>query len=70
VKKHHNQDNFYKRKHVIGAGLWMQRFNPLSSWWEAWQHPDKHGTGERAESSTSGSEGSRRRLDFCISHWA
>jgi hypothetical protein len=24
-----------KRKHLIGAGLDIQRFSPLS-WWEAW----------------------------------
>jgi hypothetical protein len=33
--------------------------------WEAWQHADRHGAG-RAESSTSGSTGSRRRL--CATH--
>jgi hypothetical protein len=34
------------------AGLQFQRFNPLSPWWEAWQHAGRHGAGG-AESSTS-----------------
>lgn len=32
---------------------------PLSSWWEAWQCTGRHGAGEIAESSTSGSAGNR-----------
>ena len=36
-----------------------QRFSPLPSWWEACHHPGRHGTGERAESPTSCSEGSQ-----------
>ena len=42
----------YKR-HLIEAGLQVQRFSPLSSWQEAWQRPGRHGAGEEAESSTS-----------------
>jgi hypothetical protein len=30
----HDQDNSYKGKHLIGAGLQVQRFSPLSLWWE------------------------------------
>jgi hypothetical protein len=41
--------------------LTVQRFSLLSSWWEAWQHEGRHGAGERAESSTSESAGSRKR---------
>lgn len=28
-------------------------FSPLSSWWEVWQHPGRHGAREGAKSSTS-----------------
>ena len=31
VKRHHDQGNSYKRKHLIGAGLEFQRFSPLLS---------------------------------------
>jgi hypothetical protein len=48
VKRHHDQNNSYKDKHLIGAGLEFQRFSPLS-WPEAWQHPGKCGAGEGAE---------------------
>ena len=30
VKRHHDQGNCYKGKHLIGAGLQFQRFSPLS----------------------------------------
>ena len=43
VKRHHDQGNSYKGKHLVGAGLQFQRFRPLSSWWEAWQHAGRHG---------------------------
>jgi hypothetical protein len=32
-------------QHLIGAGLQVQGFCPLLSWWEAWQHPGRHGAG-------------------------
>jgi hypothetical protein len=35
VKKYHDHGNPYKGKHLIGAGLPVQRFSPLS-WWEEW----------------------------------
>lgn len=44
------------RKYLIGAGLQVQRFSPLSSWWEAWQHAGRCGAEEGAEGSTSGRE--------------
>ena len=53
VKGHNGQGNSYKGKHLIGAGLQIQRFSPLSSWQEAWQCPDRHSALEGAESSTS-----------------
>jgi hypothetical protein len=34
VKRHHDHSNSYKGKHLIGADLQVQRFSPLSSWWE------------------------------------
>jgi hypothetical protein len=56
-----SHSNSYKG-HLVGAGLQVQRFSPLSSWWEAWQHPGRHDAGEGTESSTSSSEGRRKRL--------
>jgi hypothetical protein len=41
----------------------MKRFNPLSSRWQAWQCPGRHGAGEGAESSTSGSNCNQERTD-------
>lgn len=32
MERHPGKNNFYKRKHVIGASFPFQRFNPLSSW--------------------------------------
>jgi hypothetical protein len=52
VKRHHDQGNSYKGKHLIGAGLHFKRFNPLS-YQEAWQHPGTHGAGAGTESSAS-----------------
>jgi hypothetical protein len=34
VNRHHNQGNSYKGQHLIGAGLQVLRFSPLSSRWE------------------------------------
>jgi hypothetical protein len=31
VKRHHDQGKSYKKQHLIGAGLQVQRFSPLSS---------------------------------------
>jgi hypothetical protein len=31
VKRHHDQGNTYKGQHLVGAGLQIQRFSPLSS---------------------------------------
>ena len=36
VKRHHDQGNSYKGKHLIGAGLQFQRLSPFSSWQKAW----------------------------------
>jgi hypothetical protein len=35
VKRHHGQGSSYKGQHLIGAGLQVLRFGPLSSWQEA-----------------------------------
>jgi len=34
VNRHDDQQEFYKGQHLIGAGLQVQRFSPLSSRWE------------------------------------
>jgi hypothetical protein len=52
--------NSYKGKHLIGPGIYYQGFSALLSWWEAWQHPDRYGAGEVAESFAYGSAGSRK----------
>jgi hypothetical protein len=55
VTRHHGQSKSYRRKKLIGAGLQFQRFNPLSSWQEAWQQVGEEGSGKIVESPTSGS---------------
>ena len=49
VKRHHDHNNSHKGKCLIGPGLQFQRFRPLLSWQEAWQHAGQHGAGQRAE---------------------
>ena len=63
VKRHHSQSNSYKEKHLIGAGLQVQRFSPLSSRWE---HGNIHAgmVQEEFESSTFSSEGCQWKNDF------
>jgi hypothetical protein len=43
----------------------VQRLSPLSSWQEAWQYASRHGAGAlagaKAKSSTSVSDGRRKR---------
>jgi hypothetical protein len=34
VNRHHDQCKSYKGQHLIGAGLQVQRFSPLSSRWK------------------------------------
>jgi hypothetical protein len=53
AKRHHDRSNYYNGKHLIGAGLQIETFNPLLSWEEAWWHAGRQGAGEGAESSTS-----------------
>jgi hypothetical protein len=43
VKRHHDQHNSYKGKHLIGAGFKFQRFSP---WQEAWWRAGRQGGGE------------------------
>ena len=52
VNRHHDQDNSYKRQHLIRAGLQVLRSSPFSSCLETWQHAGQYGIGG-AESSTS-----------------
>ena len=53
VKSNHNQGNSHKGHHLVGAGLQLQSFSPLLSWWEPWRCAGRRGAGEGAESSTS-----------------
>ena len=46
VQRHHDQGNFYKRKHLIGGLFKVSEISPLSSWRE---HGGTHGTGAGAE---------------------
>jgi hypothetical protein len=34
VNRHHDQGKSYKKQHLIGAGLEVQRLSPLPSRWE------------------------------------
>jgi hypothetical protein len=34
MNRHYDQGNSYKRQHLIGTGLQVQRFSPLLSRWE------------------------------------
>lgn len=61
MKRLHDCGNTYEGQHQIGAGLQCQGFSPLSSCWEAWQHPDAHIAGKGTETSTSESAGIRKR---------
>jgi hypothetical protein len=62
---HSGQGNSYKGQCLIGPGLQVLRLSLLSSRWEAWQHPGRHGTG-RAESSTFLSKGSQEQTVFHV----
>ena len=53
MKRHHDQSNSYKRKHLIGQ---FQRFSLLS-----WGHAGRYGAGEKTKNSTFGFTGSRKR---------
>ena len=59
LNRHHDHSSSYKGQHLIGAGLLVLRFSPLSSWQEAWQHPGSHGAGG-AESSKSCPKGKQK----------
>ena len=63
VNRHHKQGNSYKGQHLPEAGLQVQRFSPLSSWWEAQHCPCRHGAGG-AQSSTSCSKGRQEKTGF------
>lgn len=52
VKGHHDQSNSYEGKDLAGAGLQVQSFNPLSSWWEALQCPGRFVDGGIKSSTT------------------
>jgi hypothetical protein len=42
VRRHHDQSNYCKSKHLIGTGLQFQGFSPLYSRWGDWQHAGRH----------------------------
>jgi hypothetical protein len=63
VKRHHDQGKSYKGQHLIGAGSQVQRFSPLSSWRESWQHSGRHGA-RGAENCTSCSGGKQKTAVF------
>ena len=58
MKRHHDQSKRYIG-HLIGTGLQVRRFSPVSSRQGAWQHPSRHGVGG-AEGSTSCTEGKQK----------
>jgi hypothetical protein len=64
VKRHLDQGNSCKEQYLIRASLQVQRFSPLSSWQEAWQHPGIHSSEEGAKSSISSSEGNQEKTVF------
>jgi hypothetical protein len=53
MKRYHDPGNSYIGATFHWDGLQYQKFSPLSSWQEAWQHPGRHGAGEGSESSSS-----------------
>jgi hypothetical protein len=63
MKRHRDQGNSYKGKHLIRAGLQFQRFSPLSPWWETQQHAGRFDAGG-AKGSISWSEGNQEETMF------
>jgi hypothetical protein len=68
VKRHHDHGNSYKGKHFIEIGLVLE-VQSLLSWWEAWWHTGRCGTGEVPESWTSGLAARRKRETLGLA-WA
>jgi hypothetical protein len=66
VIRHHDQGNSCKGQHLIGAGLQVQRFIPLSSRWEAWQYPGRYGVMEGVQSSIFCSKGNQEKAHFQV----
>ena len=61
VKRHHDHSNSYKGQHFTGAGLQFRGSVPIVMVGSTAQwHAERHGAGEGAESSTSGSAGRRK----------
>jgi hypothetical protein len=48
-----SKETLYKGQHLVGTGLWVQRFSPIKV--GAWQQLGRHGVGG-TESSISPSE--------------
>ena len=53
MKRHHDRSYSYEGQDIIGIGLSVQRFSPLSSRQEAGQRQSRHVAGEEAKSSES-----------------
>jgi hypothetical protein len=64
VERHHDQGNSYKGQHLVGAGLKVQRFSPLSSWQEAWQCPADMALEKEQRVLHLDLKATRRRLSF------
>jgi hypothetical protein len=56
------------KKALNWGWLPVKRFNSLSSWWEAWWCAGRHGSGEEAKRSTSGSSGSKKCVIYTFSN--
>jgi hypothetical protein len=62
VKRHHEHNNFYERKHLIGAGFLILMFIALSSWQRTWQTSRQtQWSREVVKSPTTKFTGSRKR---------
>jgi len=61
MNRHHDQCKFYTGQHLLGAGLQVQRFNPLSSRQE--HGSIQAGMVQEEPSSTSSPEGSQEQTE-------
>jgi len=61
MNRHHDQFKSYKGQHLIGAGLQIQKFSPLSSRQE--HGSIQAGMGQEELSSTSSPEGSQEQTE-------
>lgn len=64
-KRHHEQNNSYKIKHLFLCWLIFPRLSAFSTWQEAQWHAGRHGAAEVTEYSTCGSAGSKESDTEC-----